>query len=272
MRTTFKSWSGLGLSAALSVAVLAGCGPIDQSPAEPAAADEKETVALAAGQGGEGEGGVSMAEAATDPVTYTAALAIAEAHVLAARDAFAAGETEAAAEMFAHPVAEVLLSIEPVLKAQGVVPFDAQFTEAANGVLDGESVEQVTARADAIVATIRKAASMAPVDGTSPAMIAAGVAADQIERAAAMYRAALDSDLYGPYLDGFGFYLAGKAAFEAAANDITAENAEAASAIKTALAELEAAYPTATKPKALVADPAALAASASQVSLALSGG
>ena len=70
-----------------------------------------------AGAGGEGEGGVAVADAFTSPVIYNSALAIAAAHVYAARDAHAAGQHEAAAEMFAHPVSEVLLDMEPVFEA-----------------------------------------------------------------------------------------------------------------------------------------------------------
>ena len=55
------------------------------------------------------------------------------------------------------------------------------------------------------------------------AMVAAGVAADQIERAAGMYGEAVEGKIYGPYLDGYGFYKSAKAAFDGSAAAITTE-------------------------------------------------
>lgn len=282
MEIKIKRWSQLGLGAALAGGTLAACGG---EPAE-APAQEPETVAEAPiapastvgegeaggegeGEGGEGEGGVAISAAAADPVVFRSALAIAEAHVIAARDAFALGETEAAAEMFGHPVGEVLFDMQPVLEARGVEDFSQLFIDASSAIFDGESEDQINARADEIIAALRAAEAKAPDDGSSEAAIAAGVAADQIERASDMYRAAAESDRYEPYLDGYGFYKAGDAAFRAAEADIETEDAEAAARIREALALLADAYPTAVRPETIDADPSALTAAASRVILAV---
>ncbi len=282
MEIKINRWSQLGFGAALAGGTLAACGG---EPAE-APAPEPETVAEAPiapastvgegeaggegeGEGGEGEGGVSISAAATDPVVFNSALAIAEAHVIAARDAFAMGETEAAAEMFGHPVGEVLFDLQPVLEARGVDDFSQLFIDASAAIFDGEDEGQINARADEIIAALRAAAGKAPDNGSSEASIAAGVAADQIERAADMYRAAAESDRYEPYLDGYGFYKAAEAAFLAAEADIEAEDAEAANRIREALALLEDAYPSALRPDALDADQSALTVAASGVILAV---
>ncbi|MEM6665932.1 MAG: hypothetical protein AAF638_05965, partial [Pseudomonadota bacterium] len=240
-----KRWTQLGLGTALATGTLAACGGEPAQPAAepeviaetPVTAPEAETsVGEGEGEGGEGEGGVSISAAATDPVVFNAALAIAEAHVIAARDAFAEGETTAAAEMFGHPVGEVLFNLQPVFEQRGVEDFSSLFTEASVAIFEGEDEAQINARADEIMSALSAAAEKAPDDGSSPAAIAAGVSADQIERATDMYRAAAESDRYEPYLDGYGFYKAGEAAFVASETEIEAEDAEAASAIRDALA------------------------------------
>jgi len=282
MEIKIKRWRQLGLGAALAGGTLTACGG---EPAE-APAPEPETVAEAQiapastvgegeaggegeGEAGEGEGGVSISAAATDPVVFISALAIAEAHVIAARDAFAMGETDSAAEMFGHPVGEVLFDLQPVLEARGVEDFSQLFIDASAAIFDGEDEDQINARADEIIAALRAAAGKAPDNGSSEAAIASGVAADQIERAADMYRAAAESDRYEPYLDGYGFYKAAEAAFLPAEADIEAEDAEAAMRIREALALLEDAYPSALRPDALDADQSALTVAASRVILAV---
>jgi hypothetical protein len=238
-----------------------------ETPAEADAVTEANTLAT---EGGEGEGGVTIDAAYTDPVVFKSALAIAAAHVLAARDAFAKGETTAAAEMYAHPVSEVLFDMEPVFKAQGVADFTDLFTDTSAAVFAGESQEQISARTDDILAALDEAAEHAPVNEFSDAMITASVASDQIDRASDMYRLALDSEFYETYLDGYGFYKAAARAFNQSEDAITTEYPEAASAIRNALALLDDAYPTALRPDPMEADASALAVAASEVQLALS--
>jgi len=282
MQIRIKRWSRLGLGAALAGGTLAACGgdpgdapapeaeTVAEAPVAPAATlGEGEAGGEGEGEGGEGEGGVAISAAFTDPVVFNAALAITEAHIIAARDAFAAGETGAAAEMFAHPVSEVLANMAPVFEARGVNDFNQLLVDASAAVFEGETEAQINARADEIIAALRAASRKAPEDGSSEAAIAAGVAADQIERATDMYRAAAESGRYEPYLDGYGFYKAGEAAFAAAESKIEGEDSEAAARIREALALLADAYPTAQRPDALDADQSALTVAASQVTLAV---
>jgi hypothetical protein len=282
MDIKIKRWTHLGLGAALmTTTALASCG-------EPAAKDEPATseqpaagapsqadveakldeVNGAASSSGEGEGGVAIEAALTDPVVYNIALTVAEAHVLAARDAYRDGEAQAAGEMFAHPVSEVLFDMEPVFEARGVSDFTDQFLEASAAVLAGASVDDINARTATIIATLRTVAGNAPDDGSSPASITTGVVADMIDRATKMYRLAMESEFYEPYLDGYGFYTAAKDQFEEAEVAIEAENPDAAEAIRGALTLLGEAYPTAARPDPLDADVSALTVAASEVFLA----
>ena len=280
MDIKIKRWTHLGLGAALmTTTALAGCGEPAAKPAtseQPAAGAPSQAdveakldeVNGAASSSGEGEGGVAIEAALTDPVVYNIALTVAEAHVLAARDAYRDGEAQAAGEMFAHPVSEVLFDMEPVFEARGVSDFTDQFLEASAAVFAGASVEDINARTATIIATLRTVAGNAPDDGSSPASITTGVVADMIDRATKMYRLAMESEFYEPYLDGYGFYTAAKDQFEEAEVAIEAENPDAAEAIRGALTLLGKAYPTAARPDTLDADVSALTVAASEVFLA----
>lgn len=283
--TKLKQWTSLGLGTVLMTSALAGCGEATKPADTPAAAEVSEAedhgqtdseqhgaeadAAAPAAVAGEGEGGVTIEAAYTDPVVYKAAIAIAAAHVLAARDAYAEGKTEAAAEMYAHPVSEVLFDMEPVFTAQGVEDFTGLFSDTSAAVFAGESQEQINARTDEILAALDKAAESAPETDMSDAMVSGLVVSDQIERASDMYVLSLDSDFYETYLDGYGFFKAAEKTFNESETAIEAENANAASAIRSALALLAEAYPTALRPDSLDADASALAVAASEVQLEL---
>ncbi|MEM5518228.1 hypothetical protein WNY37_14810 [Henriciella sp. AS95] len=226
------------------------------------------------GEGGEGEGGeggVDIAAAAEDPAVYRSALALTEAHIRAGIDALDAGEREAAAEMFVHPVSEILFELEPVLVQQGVEPFDQKLLDASAAMFADESDEDLHARAEDIIATLRAAAEKAPEGDDSTAIVEAKVIADQINRAAAQYDSASRTDAYEPYLDGYGFYSTAsamlsddRAAIEAAAPDFTAQ-------ADTVLSLLASAYPGAARPDELDADQSALAVANSELQLQASG-
>lgn len=284
MNTRIRIWTQLGLGTALAGTALAGCGGEAGETAggeagavasdEPAAlAGEGEGGAGGEGEGGEaaggeGEGGVAVARADTDPVAYNIALAVTEAHVIAARDAFRAGRKEAAAEMFAHPAAEVLVEMDPVFAKLGVRDFKPLLTDASVAVSDGKDTAEIDRRYAAIIAALRGAAAKAPDDGSDEASVATQVVADQIERAVAMYRTAARSDRYEPYLDGYGFYRAAESVFRGSDAAIRAANADAHARIRDALALLGEAYPTAQRPATLDTAPGALSAASSKVMLA----
>jgi hypothetical protein len=274
----YHSWTRLGLGALMGTTALAGCGqPAPAPAAEPAAVEAPavaaETLAAEAGSvgsvGGEGEGGVAIEQAATDPVVFNIALAVTEAHILAARDAYADGETEAAAEMLAHPVSEVLFDMEPILEARGVMLFDGLLTDASMAASAGETPEQISVRTDAIIAALRGAALKAPDNGTAPAEVKAHVIDDMIARAVAMYRSAAASGVYEPYLDGYGFHKVAETQFAAAKDEIAANNPEAAAAMSNAIAALAEAYPGAAPQDALMADISQLTVLASDVTLSV---
>lgn len=281
MNSTLKLWTQLGLGTALAGGLLVGCsggeaggegGEAASAPTAAAAAGEGEGGSgpgeAAAASGGEGEGGVAVADAAKDPVAYGIALAVAEAHVAAAKDAYAAGNKQAAGELFAHPVSEVLLDMDPVFAKLGVADFKPLFTSASDAALAGKSTAEVNAAYDKIIAALRAAAQKAPQNGASPAKVATGVIADMIERSSTMYRSLAKAEGDEPYLDGYGFSRAAASAFAASGGAIKAENPEAHARIAEALALLAKAYPTAARPAKLPVEAGALSGASAKVMLA----
>jgi hypothetical protein len=288
MNSTLKLWTQLGLGTALAGGMLAACGGESGGEAggegaktEAAAQGESgaaggegeggaggEGAAGGAAAGGEGEGGVAVADAGTDPVAYGIALSVTEAHVVAARDAYAAGKKDAAAEMFAHPASEVLVEMDPVFAKLGVKDFKPLLTNASVAASEGKSVAEVGKAYDAIIAALRGAATKAPKSEASSAKIAAGVIADQIERSSAMYRIIAKDDRYEAYLDGYGFAKVAATGFATSGASIKAENPALHMRMTEALGVLAKAYPAATRPAKLPVEQGALSAASSKVMLA----
>jgi hypothetical protein len=285
MTTKIKLWTQLGLGTALAGGMLAGCGGEAGEGATTAAVAPGDS-GTAGGEGeggaggegaggeaagGEGEGGVAVGDAGTDPVAYGIALAVAEAHVVAARDAYAAGKKDAAAEMFAHPAAEVLVEMDPVFAKLGVRDFKPLLTNASIAAADGKSAAEVNKHYDAIIAALREAATKSPDNGASDAKVAAAIIADQIERASAMYRTIAKDDRYEPYLDGYGFAKVAASAFASSGAAIKTENPTLHARIAEALGVLKQAYPAATRPAKLTVEQGALSSVSSKVMLATVG-
>lgn len=280
MKVELKTWTGLGAQLGVATALgltVAGCsgeaGEGVETGDRAAVGTAGEAGTGEGGEGGEGtggEGGVEIAAAGNDPVIYGAALAVAEAHVIAARDAYAAGQTDAGAEMFAHPVSEVLLEMQPVFTAQGVDDMSPLFTGASQAALGGASAQDIAAQTDTIIAALRAAEEKGPTSDASAGKVAGGIVADQIERAVAMYAQASESTNYGPYLDGYGFYKVAAVTFERSADAVRAENADLATLIESALGLLAEAYPSVERPEALDANQGALSGASAGVLLAAS--
>jgi hypothetical protein len=291
MNSTLKLWTQLGLGTALAGGLLAACGGEAGGEGAAGEAGIAPDAAATAGEGeggsgegeggagegegktagGEGEGGVAVADAAKDPVAYGIALAVAEAHVVAARDAYGAGQKQAAGEMFAHPVSEVLLDMDPAFTKLGVKDMKPLFTAASDAALAGKPVAEVGKAYDAIIAALRAAAAKAPKGDASAAKVQAGVVADMIERASAMYRQLPKNAAYEPYLDGYGFARVAASAFAASGAGIKGENPALHASITEALALLGKAYPGAVRPAKLPAEPGALSGASAKVMLAAGG-
>jgi len=285
MKSTLKVWTGLGVATALVGAGLAGCAGENGEGGE-SGADTAQTGEAGEGEGGEGEGGegeggegeagagdgeggIAVADAASDPVVFGSALAIVEAHAIAARDAYAIGKTNAAAEMFAHPVAEVLADIDPVFEQLGVADLKPAMISASQAALEPDNSATVEEAYETIIAALKEASTKAPKSDLSNGAVAAGIVSDQIDRAISMYQRAGTSEEYGPYLDGYGFYRTAANAFERDAGTIKTYNSGLHSDIKAALDLLGTAYPDAARPETLEIAQGKLLAASSKVKLGL---
>lgn len=279
MNSTIKVWTSLGLATALVGAGLAGCAGEGGEGGE----GDKSAIAGEAGEGeggegesgagesgaGDGEGGIAVADAATDAVVYGSALAVVEAHAIAARDAYSAGKAQAAAEMFAHPVSEVLADMAPVFETLGVADFSGAMSDASAAALKPDNGKAVSTAFKAIESALEAAAAKAPASDQGEGAVAAGVVADQIERATAMYGRAAASQDYEPYLDGYGFSRSAASAFARKEAAIKTYNPGLHGDIKAALALLATAYPGAQRPAALDIAQGQLLGASSKVNLGL---
>lgn len=238
-----KLWLGLGLC------VLAP-GAVGDAAAQPAGAPP----ALEDGEGGEGgeggERGIEADRAATDPVAFLGALDVIAAHVLAARDAYAAGEAQAAGELFAHPIAEVYVGMEPVFAALGVSPFRDDMQRASDLALDRAPAPQVAAAAATVLDALRAAEARTPGRGATPRVQAAAVA-NMLDRASLQHAAAArDPAALEPYLDGYGLLQAARWRAERALPALDGpERAEDVQAIRSTLDTVARAYPSPVLPQ-----------------------
>lgn len=241
-----KLWLGLGAFAL----VQAGNAP-DVGAQQPGVAlTTAPPVVAQGGEGGEGgEGGVSAERAATDPAAFLTALDVVAAHYLAGRGAYGAGQPQAAAELFAHPIAEVYADMEPVFEARGVMPFRAVMERASELALARAAGAEVVAAADTVLAALALAEARAPAPGATAA-VQARVAADLVDRAALQNAAALrEPAKLEPYLDGYGLFLATQARAEKALPALEAiGRRDVAERMRAALTTLAQAFPGPTRP------------------------
>ncbi len=264
MKLTPRLWLGVGVSVLAAGPAFAGAVAADR-PAAPASAHLQ---VAQGGEGGEGgEGGVSAEDAARDPVAYLTALDVIAAHYLAGLDAYKAGDSMAAGEMFAHPIGEIYVDLEPVFQARGVKPFMDPMSKASELALGKAPQAEVEKAAATVLTALDAAAEMAPGNAIA-APIQGKVIVRMLRRAAQQYGPAAQSD--EAYLDGYGLYKAAAARAEANLAAIAAKNADAGAAIQEALTILAKAYPTAKRPAKLDQDSGALLAAASKAELALS--
>lgn len=222
------------------------------------------------GEGGEGgEAGVDPAAAAADPAVFLIALDVIAAHYHAGRDAYKAGAHQAAGEMFAHPIAEIYADLEEVFQKQGIAPFLEEMSLASELALAGKPEQEVTAAADTVLNTLRRAARKAPKSEDKPLVVEVRVLAEMIDRAAQQFGPAAKSEELEHYLDGYGFYMAARDRFESLRPQLLKADAEVVKQVAEVLDRLAAAYPQPLRPATLTGEPGELLAASSVARLAL---
>ena len=263
-----RMWVGLGSYVLASAAV-----PAFSAGEQPSVEGAPVLIAEAkpggdGGEGGEGgEGGVSAEEAARDPAAYLLALDVMAAHYLAGRDAYAAGRTDAASEMFVHPISEIYIDLEPVLAGRGVAPFQQEMEAAAELASKKAARQDVERAAGLVLGSLRAAAGKAPAPGAADVGVGGRVVGDLVDRSAQQYAVAAKSKDLEPYLDGYGLYLAAKVRADELLPRI---DGEAAVGLRKLLENLARAYPSVMRPQSLALEPSAVMSQAARVRLLLS--
>lgn len=236
--------------------VIPGAEAADQNVEQVQEQEREEPIDYRRAGEGEGEGaggdsggefGIDPEAAASDPVIYLSALEVMRAHYLAGMAAIEAGERAAGAEMFAHPISEIYIDLEPVLAERGVEPFMATLNEAAAAPYQGASTEEIQARIDDVLAAIDRAEAAAPA-AEDEARVNALVLADLIERSALQYEFAVRDGSPEAYLDGFGFTATAQSWADEHMGEIEGEYGEFAETARTALSRLGEAFPAPTRP------------------------
>ena len=129
MKSTLKSWTGLGLGVALAGSALAGCSGEAGEAGEAGAADNG--MAASAGEGG--EAGASL--------TDEQRVAFMSGHVEAGLALYRAGEAEMAAPHLLHPVSETHASEQEGLEEYGFDP--AIFREVSAALDAGRPASEI---------------------------------------------------------------------------------------------------------------------------------
>ncbi len=170
MKTTVKSWVGLGLGTALLGSGLAACSTISDLTSNEASDEtelaraheqgesgEGESGESGEGEGGEGEGGEAGHSMEVLPLPKR--LAFMTGHVKAGLALYRAGEPEMAAPHLLHPVSETHKAERKGLKELG---FDASLFKAVSKALKkgrpAEEIEPQLAAAEANLAEVSQKA------------------------------------------------------------------------------------------------------------------
>ncbi len=221
------------------------------------------------GEGEGGEGGVDPAQAAKDPVAYLSALDVIRAHYLAGEAMLdVEGGRKEGGAMFAHPISEVYVDLEPVFEAQGAPLFMDEMTDAVDLALGEAPVDEVKAAVAKVYAAVDAAAEKAPSSDKSAAAIEAALVADMYDRAAKQYDTAT-----GPngseeaWIDGYGFWKVAEKRAEHLEPELGEEHASLTEELAAAKELFAKAYASVEKPEGQPVEPGTLLAASSRISL-----
>lgn len=213
MKSTIKTWTGLGLATALAGAGLAGCsGEAGESGegADTAVAGEAgaagEGGEMAAGEAGEsgesgsgGEGGEGEGGASEGALPVEQRLAFMSGHTAAGIALYRAGESEAAAKHLMHPVSETHASEREGLDKLGFDP--KVFRDVSDALEAGRPASEIEPQLKAAEANI--AAMRQKAGGDAAATIAYLMDQTRSEYGVAVRDGKVADQ--GEYADAWGF-------------------------------------------------------------------
>jgi hypothetical protein len=220
-----------------------------------------------AGEGG--EGGINPETVGNDPAEYAIALQVIAAHFDAGIAAYAGGEREAGAQMFAHGLSEIYAVMEDTFKQREVTALGAKLEAAVEAAADKKSLREVRRRFNEVLVALRDAGRRGP-QPASPKRMQAYIVGELIERAAAQYSVALKDKGLEAYLDGLGFAIAARREAKPALKLLHGSDKQAATALMNALQLVQQAYPGLRQSAKGGVSEADLLAAASRARLAVS--
>lgn len=222
------------------------------------------------GEGGEGgEGGINLETVGDDPAEYAIALQVIAAHYDAGLAAYAGGEREAGAQMFAHGLSEIYAVMEELFKKLGVATLGPTLEAAVADAADKKPLKDIRRRVDNVRAALQDAGRRGPQDA-NPAGTRAYVVGELIERAAAQYSVALKDKTLEPYLDGLGFAIAVRREAAPVLASLRTTDKRAEATLRDALKAVQRAYPGIKRPANGAVSEAELLVAASRARLAVS--
>jgi hypothetical protein len=275
MKYRMKLWTGIS-AAALIAASSAVAGKADTASHDgPGGAFQLAAMGEGEGEGGEGEGGeggeggVDPAQAAKDPAVYLSALDIIRAHYLAGEAMLdVEGGRRAAGEMFAHPISEVYIDLEPVFEARGVTLFMDDMTNAVERALGDAPKDEVEAAVAQVYAALDAAEKKAPAGDKDAVAVEAALAADMFDRAAKQYDAALaPAGTDEAWIDGYGFWKMAERRAATLLPRLEGDHEALAQEIAAAKLLFDSAYESVEKPEKPDVEVGALLASSSRILL-----
>ena len=177
-----------------------------------------------------------------DPAEYAIALQVIAAHYDAGIVAYAGGEQEAGAQMFAHGLSEIYALMEDTFKQKGVTTLGPKLEAAVGAAAEKKPVSEVRRRFKDVLLALNDAAKKGP-QPASPARLQAYLAGELIERAAAQYSVARKDKGLEAYLDGLGFAIAAGREAKPVLVSLRKSDKRAAAALENALKLVQRAYP-----------------------------
>lgn len=256
-----KTWRGLALGAAVSIAATPGLA--DGGFKLELARDMGATLWTVQEEGGEGGEAGAIADA-SDGVAYLAQLSIVEGHLIAAEDLFAAGQKDAAIDLSYHPEAELMDEMRGRLashQAQDFTPLMKAFSAAMES---GSTVDTVNAG----IADFRTSVAAAKAGQAADLKARIGALVLLVKAAAEEYSGSIEN---GSVTELMG-YAEARAFLKVAREEATALQAQdltkaAAGRVLDALAGADEAFGDLTAVPLLANDPAILQAVAARVEL-----
>jgi hypothetical protein len=281
MRTKVRIWLGVGASIFVGTAATAAVKPI--APASPRAAGGVVDAAHArtwpapitlaqdaehdkdAGEGGEAKGVANL----PPDLAFAVRIALLRGHLLIGDELVKQQQWNAALPHFLHPNEEIYGDIKDELANYNVPPFDTALAALANAV-KGKRADYATRFKEVNDALFAADSGMKAHQDNWPGFVVEA-AVEALKAAAGEYQMAIvNGRIAKPveYQDARGFIWQGQRMIESVAADLQKKDPAALAAVRSGVAELKKAFPSAMPPKVPVKDHAAMLADVARIEVA----